>query len=300
MTVAPHETNNLKGIGFMIMTCVIMTTSATIVKTLGQDMNSFQLAMIRCLFTVLITIIINYRIGMMLLETSKPKLIFFRSFMTFVVMTTNIYALTHLPMVQVTAIQFSKPLFLVVLAAIFLGETVRIYRTSATIIGFVGILVILHPWDNGQSGGFQIAHLAALTAATAMAVLAILSRIMTKDHNTTTLVFYANSITALLCAIPAAYYWMTPTLDQLLMIAALGLTTFCAQYCMISAYKNAEVTVVTPFEYLRIIFTAAAGYLIFSEIPDRWTIWGGALVCASTLFIAYREAYKRRQEMKRV
>jgi len=85
-----------------------------------------------------------------------------------------------------------------------------------------------------------------------------------------------------------------PTMDQMILIAGLGVTTFCAQYCMISAYKHAEVTVVTPFEYFRIIFAAIAGFLIFSEVPDQWTIWGGTLICASTLFIAYREAYKKK------
>ena len=78
----------------------------------------------------------------------------------------------------------------------------------------------------------------------------------------------------------------------MILIAALGATTFCAQYSIISAYKNADVMLVTPFEYVRIVFAAAAGFFFFSEIPDTWTISGGIIICASTLFIAYREAKK--------
>ena len=291
-----RSSNNLKGIIFMLLTCVIVTTSAILIKTLGQELNTFQVVMLRCFFTLMITLTFNFHLGKILFRTNRPKMMAYRSTLTFTVVVANFYAVSHLPLIEVTALQFSKPLFLIVLAAVFIGERIRIYRTSATIVGFIGILIILHPWDNAISGGLKFAHVAALVAAFSMSVLAILSRIMTKDHNPATLVFYANAGTVLLCMIPALYFWTTPSWHQMLFIAGLGITTFCAQYCMISAYKYAEVTVVTPFEYFRIIFAAIVGYFIFSEIPDTWTIWGGTLICASTLFIAYREAYKTKNE----
>lgn len=281
----------------MLTTCMVITVSATLIKTLGQDLNVFQVIMLRCGFTVMITVMFNYKLGKILVTTSRPKMMAYRSALTCIVVTANFYAISNLPLVEVTSLQFSKPLFLIVLAAIFLGERVRILRTTATLVGFIGILIILHPWHSDGTSELQWAHLAALLAAFSMSILAIISRILTKDHNPTTMVFYANVTTVLICMIPAIIYWQTPTMDQLLLIACLGVTTFCAQYCMISAYKHAEVTVVTPFEYFRIIFAAIAGFLIFSEIPDEWTIWGGTLICASTLFIAYREAYKKKQRI---
>ncbi len=283
-----------KGIMFMLAFCVIVTTSTILIKKLGQDLNTFEVVMIRCTFTVLITLIFNYRLGKILFQTSKPKMMTYRSVLTCLVVVSNFYAVSNLPLVEVTSLQFSKPLFLIILAAVFLGEKIRILRTTATILGFIGILIILHPWSSSSTDTLEWAHLAVLTAAFSMAVLAIFSKILSRDHNPTTLVLYANIGTVLLCAGPAAYFWMTPTLDQFILIAALGVTTFCAQYSMISAYKNADVTLVTPFEYMRIIFAAAAGFFIFSEIPDVWTISGGTLICASTLFIAYREAQHRR------
>lgn len=253
--------------------------------------------MIRCSFTVLITLVFNFHLGKILFQTTKPKMMTIRSVLTCVVVVSNFYAISRLPLVEVTSLQFSKPLFLIILAAIFLGEKIRIFRTGATIIGFLGILIILHPWDNETSGGLVWAHFAVLMAAFTMAVLAIFSKILTTNHNPTTLVLYANIGTVLICAVPAAIYWITPTFDQLLLIAALGVTTFCAQYSMISAYKHADVTLVTPFEYLRIVFAAIAGFFIFAELPDIWTISGGSLICVSTLFIAYREAYRNRQQI---
>lgn len=288
------QENSLKAILFMIAFCLIVTTSATLIKKLGQELNTFEVVMIRCAFTVMITLVFNFQLGKILFQTSRPKMMAYRSALTWLVVCSNFYAVSVLPLVEVTALQFSKPLFLILLAAFFLGEKIRMRRTSATILGFVGILIILHPWDN-DTGGLEIAHLAVLGGASSMAILAIMSKILSRDHNPTTLVFYANAASVLLCAVPAAYYWITPTMDQLLLIAGLGMTTFCAQYSMISAYKNADVTMVTPFEYLRIIFAAIVGYIIFSEVPDIWTITGGTIICVSTLFIAFREAAKNRQ-----
>lgn len=295
-----NSTNNLKGILFMLATCMIITTSATLIKTVGQNLNVFQVVMLRCMITVSITLIFNYHLGKILFKTSEPKLMTIRSAVTCLVIVSNFYAVTNLPLVEVTSLQFSKPLFLIILASVFLSEKIRLLRTSATILGFIGILIILHPWDNilgdnMSESGLSLAHLSALLAAFCMATLAVMSRILTRDHNPTTMVFYANAATVLICVIPAIIYWQTPTTKELTLIACLGVTTFCAQYSMISAYKYAEVTVVTPFEYVRILFAAIVGFLIFNEIPDGWTIWGGTLICASTLFIAYREAYKQKQ-----
>ncbi|HPF47412.1 MAG TPA: DMT family transporter [Emcibacteraceae bacterium] len=299
-TIKSTRENSFKGILFVLAFCLIVTASASLIKKLGQDLNTFEVVMIRCTFTVIITLIFNLRLGRVLFITTHPKLMAYRSALTWFVVVSNFYAVSRLPLVEVTSLQFSKPLFLIILAALFLGEKIRFRRTTATIFGFIGILIILHPWDNASSGGLKWAHLSILASSFSMAVLAIMSKMLTKNHNPTTMVLYANSATVLLCALPAAYYWITPTPQQLLLIAGLGITTFCAQYSMISAYKYADVTLVTPFEYLRIIFAALAGYLIFSELPDIWTVSGGIIICSSTLFIAYREAIKNRSKTRNI
>ncbi|MBT5074708.1 MAG: DMT family transporter [Kordiimonadaceae bacterium] len=287
------NTDNLKGIVFMLATCLIITLSTVLIKTLGQNINTFEVVMMRCFITVLITLTLNFQMGKLLFQSSKPGLVSLRSLLTGFVVLTNFYSVSNLPLVEVTSLQFSKPLFLIILAAVFLGEKIRLRRTSATILGFIGIIVVLHPWDSGSSE-IKLAHLAVLGAAFGMAGLAILSRKLTIDHHPTTLVLYANIVSVLMCIGPALYYWTMPTNNEFMLIAMLGLTTYCAQFCMISAYKYAEVTVATPFEYFRIIFAAIAGYLVFSELPDIWTISGGTIICGSTLFIAFREAQKNR------
>lgn len=290
--------SSLKGISYMLATCLIITVSAMLIKTLGKGINTFEVVMIRCGITAMITLVFNYKMGKILFNSPRPTMLTFRSITTGLVVLGNFYAISNLPLVQVTALQFSKPLFLIILAAIFLGEKIRLKRTSATILGFIGILIVLQPWNSLPSQEMNLAHLAVLGAAFVMAVLAIFSKKLIVDHHPTTMVLYANIMTVLMCVVPAIYFWITPTLHELSLICSLGITTFCAQYCMICAYKYAEVTVVTPFEYFRIIFAAIAGYFIFTELPDIWTITGGSIICISTLFIAYREAQKSRQHKR--
>lgn len=278
----------------MMATCLIITLSSVLIKTLGENINTFEVVMMRCSVTVAITLLLNFQMGKLLFKCSRPGLVSLRSFLTGFVVLTNFYSVSNLPLVEVTSLQFTKPLFLIILAAAFLGEKIRLKRTSATILGFIGIIVVLHPWDGAGSGELKLAHLAVLGAALGMAGLAILSRKLTIDHHPTTLVLYANIMSVLMCIGPAIYYWSMPTNNEFILIGLLGVTTYCAQFCMISAYKYAEVTVATPFEYFRIIFAAIAGYLVFSELPDIWTIAGGSIIVGSTLFIAYREAQKNR------
>ena len=283
-----EKTNNLLGIGFILLACLTMTISALLIRTIGKDLGSFEVVLIRCSFTLFYVLILNARLGPALFTSPRPLLLIIRSVILCIIVLGNFYAIVHLPLVQVTALQFTKPLFLVVLAALFLSEKIRLPRTLATLCGFIGIVIILQP--GAEAHPVQII---ALTAAMSMALIAVITKKMTKDHSTNTLVFYGNLFIILVCIGPTIAYWQTPSLVQLAMIAGLGLSAYAGQVCMVQAYRYGEATVVTPFEYVRIIFIAIAGFLIFSEIPDNWTILGAIIICASTLFIALREARKK-------
>ncbi|MCF6216680.1 MAG: DMT family transporter [Emcibacter sp.] len=287
------QTNNLFGIGFILLACVTMTISALLIRIIGKDLGSFQVVLIRCGFSLLYILILNARLGPALFKSPRPGLLIIRSFILSIIVLGNFYAIVHLPLVQVTALQFTKPLFLVILAALFLSEKVRLPRIIATLCGFIGILIILRPGIDTNA-----VQLIALTAALSMAVIAVITKKMTRDHSTTTMVFYGNLFIVLLCIGPTIIYWQTPTLFQLGLIAALGLSAYIGQVCMVQAYRYGEATIVTPFEYVRLIFIALAGFLIFAEIPDQWTIMGAIIISGSTLYIALREAKKNRQLQK--
>ncbi|MCF8475111.1 MAG: DMT family transporter [Emcibacter sp.] len=281
-------TNNLKGIGFVIIVGMTMAISALIIRTIGKDLVSFEVIAFRCGFSLLYLLLLNGHKGRDLFAVESPYLLTIRSFMLAIVVIGSFYAIVNLPLVQVTAIQFTKPLFLVILAAIFLGEKIHLPRTLATICGFIGILIVLRPEST-----VQLAQIAVLAAAIGMAFTAIITKKLTRNHSTSTMVFYGNFCILLVCLGPTIFYWVTPNLSQIALIAALGVSTYLGQTFMVQAYRYGETTVVTPFEYLRIVFVAAIGYFIFSEVPDTGTVVGTLIICASTLFIAVREARKK-------
>ncbi|PHZ86034.1 DMT family transporter [Paremcibacter congregatus] len=285
------ETNNFLGIGFILMSCVTMTLSALLIRHIGKDLGSFEVVLIRCSFTLIFTLVLNARLGGKLFHSPRPVLLTLRSIILAVIVLGNFYAIVHLPLVQVTALQFTKPLFIVALAALFLSENIRLPRTMATLCGFIGILVILRPGE----AELHIAHLAVLSAALGMAVIAIITKKLTRDHLSCTMVFYGNLVIILICSLPAFMNWQMPSLLQWGLIAALGLSTYGGQTFMVQAYRHGDTTVVSPFEYVRIIFIAIAGFIVFGEIPDRWTLGGAAIIIGATLFIAYRESRKKRR-----
>lgn len=284
------QPNNLYGIGFVLLACLTMTISALLIRTIGKDLGSFEVVLIRCSFSVFYILIFEARRGSKLFYSSRPVMLGFRSLVLAIIVLGNFYAIIHLPLVQVTSVQFTKPLFLVVLAALFLGERIRLPRTIATLCGFVGMVIVLRP-----DGNIQPAQLAVLAAAISMAVIAVITKKMVKDHSTNCLLFYGNLFIVVLCLGPTIYSWQMPSLFQFGLIAGLGLSSYCGQVLMVQAYRYGEVTAVTPFEYVRLIFVAIAGFIVFGEVPDSGVVLGAMVICASTLFIALRQARKKQQ-----
>lgn len=191
-----------------------------------------------------------------------------------------------LPLAQATALNFTFPLFGTILAALVLKETVRLRRWSATLVGFLGVLVILQPWSTGVSW----AALLPVAAAAFMAVSSVLVKSLSSTEKPATMVFYMNLIMTPLSLIPAAFYWVWPDLETWLWAAALGFFAAISHIMLTRAYVLADASVVQPFDYLRLPFIALIGYLLFGEVPDQWLWIGAAIIAASTFYIARREA----------
>ena len=100
---------------------------------------------------------------------------------------------------------------------------------------------------------------------------------------------YSSALTALLSLIPAVYYWVTPTLEQLILLLILGSVATFAYFCITSAYKAGDITIVSPFTFMRTIFAAVVGYYIFSEIVEVWVWIGAAIIVAAATFLARNE-----------
>jgi drug/metabolite transporter (DMT)-like permease len=193
---------------------------------------------------------------------------------------------THLPLADATALSFTRPLFMIVLAVLFLGEQVRWRRWSATGIGFLGVLVMARPGD----GGFDFAAGVAVAATLFVAGVGVMLKRLAATERPETIIFYFTIISSLLSLGPALYVWRPPGWADVAVMAVLGGLGSLGQYLTIRAYRIAEATAVDPVDYARLLLATAFGFALFGELPDSWTLLGALIIVGSTLYITRREA----------
>jgi drug/metabolite transporter (DMT)-like permease len=202
------------------------------------------------------------------------------------------FALTLIPLADFTAISFTAPMFLTILAMLFLGEKIHRYRWTALAIGFVGVLVMVGPHLTFGASSLGVA--AALGAAVFSALAMMFLRGMSgagREH-AITITFYF-SVTSMACgAVTALWGWPMPTAEQWLFIGLVGLFGLVGQLLMTWSYRYAEASTVAPLDYGNLIVAVVLGYFFFDEVPHLSTWVGAPLVIAAGSIILWRE-YRR-------
>jgi len=221
-----------------------------------------------------------------LTRTSRLTLQIVRSMLLLVSTLLNFLALRYLQLDVAIALIFSTPFFVAALSGPILGEWVRWRRWTAIAVGFVGVLVVTRPGP----GSFQPAALLSLSGALCYALYALSTRILARTDSNETTLFYSNIVGAAVMLPVVPFFWSSPT-DALiiaLMVATGALGSF-GHYLLIAAHRLAPAAVLSPFIYTEIVLVIALGYLVFGDLPNRFTITGAAIVIASGLYILHRE-----------
>lgn len=280
---------NARGALWMIASGIGFTFMALLIKLLGDRLDSFQIAFFRCLigFLAILPFVAGY--GLSSLRTRSLGIHLLRGIFGLVAMFSSYYAVAHMPLASYTALSFTKPLFSTVLAVIILHEVVRWRRWSATLVGFVGVLVMVRP----GAGTFDAAALFALTDALSIAFLVTLVKRLPPGETTLVMLFYFGVFSTAAALPPAVFVWRAPTLEEYAFLIGIGVLGVLSQSFWIRAYRVGEASVVSPFDYLRLLFAGLAGFLAFAERPDIWTLVGAAIIVVSTVYIARREARLR-------
>lgn len=281
---------NARGALWLVLSGILFSAMAASVKLVGTRLDSFEIAFFRSLVALIALLPIVWRVGFGTLATKRPWAHLLRGVLGTTAMLCGFYALTHLPLATAIAIQFSRPLFLIVLAILILNETVGPRRLIATVIGFAGVLVMMRP-----SEGIDDAALVAVFGTMVVAGAVVLIKILTRTEKPLSLVFSFSLLSALFSAVPAALVWQTPTMTELGLMIGVGVLAMSAQFCYIRGYSIGEATAISPFDYFRLLFATIIGLTLFNETPDLWTLVGGLLIIVPTLYIARREAVLGRQ-----
>jgi drug/metabolite transporter (DMT)-like permease len=219
-------------------------------------------------------------------------------------MFSGFLALSYLPLHDAIAIGYASPLIVVILAAVILKETVRAYRWTAVVLGFVGVLIMLSPHlSSGSlaaglaSGGPAVGALFSLFGAFCSAGATIQVRRLTQIENTGAIVFYFSLLTTALGLMTIVLGWTLPTLEDFLLLVLIGILGGIGQILLTQSYRFADTSIVAPFEYTTMIWTLLFGWFVFGELPTAAVSVGATIVAAAGLFVLWRE---RQLGLKRV
>lgn len=269
----------------MLGSALLFTVMSSLVKILGTRLDSFEVAFFRSLTGLLFILPLILRLGRSGVHTRRPWLHLLRGAFGSMGMMLGFYAFVHLPLATASALSFSRTLFLVPLAVLFVGETVGTRRIVATVAGFIGVLIILRP-----SMAIEPAAIVAVMSAIVIAGAVTCVKILSREDSPMTLLFTSSLIGLVVTAIPAALNWVMPTFEEFVGLLIMGAFGIAAQTCFIRAYAIGEVSALAPIDYTRLLLATLAGFVLFGSVPDVWVFLGAAVIVASTLYITLREA----------
>jgi drug/metabolite transporter (DMT)-like permease len=286
---------NSKGAILMTLSGLSYSVIAAQVKALSQGgMHGFEITFFRALIGFLGLIPFLAVAGSRGFRTRHLSKHVWRGVLGSISVFCAYIGIGKLALANYTALSFTKPLFAVILAFFVLREQVRWRRWAATLIGFLGVLVMIRP----GADTFSPWAFLALGDAFSIALLITIVKRLPETETELVMMFYYGVI-AILISLPFALLtWRWPTLFEWLLLTGIGLIGALSQYLWILAFRAGEASAVAPFDYLRLLFAAAIGIALFSEYPDLWTIGGAVIVIASTVYIAQREARLKHAGLK--
>jgi len=250
-----------------------------------------EVAFFRNAFGLLALLPMLLRPGHAPLKTQQLPRYFVRSAIGLGSMLCAFWALGHLPLAQAVSLSYSTPLFVTIAAVLWLGETVRVRRWAAVVVGFIGVLVIVRP----GTAGFTAGSLVAVAAAVLSSLVAIQIKQLTRVDSADTVVLYTYVFWVPLSLVPALFVWVWPSGMAWLWLLATGVLGTVGQLLWTRALRLGEVSALTPISFLQLPLVTLFGWLLFNETVDRWTIIGAGIILAANAYIAHREAVLSRR-----
>lgn len=263
-----------------------------IMKYTGQNMSVAQVVFLRFLFATITMLPVMFASGVESFKTDRVPLHIARSALLAGGIFMYVKGLTIAPIAMVTTLNFTIPLFTLVLAALVLKEKVDATRWIGTLVGFAGVMVVVQP----GAATFNPMYLIILLSALMFACLDVLNKVFVGKESFWAMIFYTALFTTLICAIPAFGAWVAPTGMQLLLLALLGGGANALLYCLLKSFSLVDASALAPFRYTELIWSAAVGFLIFGEVPAMTTLYGALIIIPSTLYVVWAENRKAKSE----
>lgn len=276
-----------RAILFVVIAIALLTGQDAIIKWLTERYPVIEILFIRSLVampTILLLLGVTGRLRVLRTRRSGQHLL--RAALHFMAFICFFSALRLMPLADTLAIAFSAPILIVLFGAAILKERVGPWRWSAVAVGFIGILVMVRPGTSMLDWPVMLALMSSIFYALWM----LTTRAMPEEESSIAMLFYSTIFFVLAGAVAAPVVWVTPSLEDFMVLAALGLLSMVGHLLLIQAYRLAPASILAPFDYTSMAWGVLLGWLVWSELPGPWVLGGTMLVVLAGLIIVQREA----------
>lgn len=289
-----------RGALLMLASTALFTMMSAVVKLVGERIPFFEIMFFRSILALPVVFLIVLRMGggATLVTQRFPQHVM-RAMTGTAAMSCSFFALTVLPLAEQTALTFTTPLFVTLLAIPLLGEKVGIHRFSAVALGFVGIIVIalgkgafmgpMEPW-------IIFGMIVAVMHGVFSAATTLLVRSLSATERSTTIVLWQSILMTGFTALTLPFVWVTPSGHEWLLLLVIGLVGGVAQVMLTEAYASAQVSSLGAYSYTGILWAVLLGWIFFGEAPGIATFVGSGLIVLAALYIMRREAIRAAQK----
>jgi drug/metabolite transporter (DMT)-like permease len=287
----PQADNPLRGIALTSMACAVFAMADTTSKYLSTGMPIVEIQWIRYVLFFGMASVLAARAPGAPLRPRNPKLQIVRGLCVSASSVLFVYGIREMTMAQATTISFLSPLLITVLSIPLLGEVVGIRRWGAVAAGMTGMLIVVRP----GTAGFQPAAFFGVASSICWAMALIITRKIAASDAPQTTIFWSALIGSVVLTILLPFEARWPTWWQLSLCLMLGVLSSVGQWLVVLAHRLAPASVLAPFSYTQLPWVTLGGYLVFSNLPDRWTLVGASIIIGSGLYTAHRERVRARE-----
>lgn len=285
-----QATSNLNGIFWALIATAFFAIAAAMAKIAVKDYHVLQILFFRQLVVFVSSLPAISTSFPNSLRTKQPLLHIFRLLGAFVALSGGIWAVSVLPLTTATTLGFAQVFFIALLASYFLNESIGAHRLGAIVAGFAGVIIVMRP---GIDGILHINAIVPVIAAMGASVAIICVRKLSQTESTATLLVYQSVFVGLLAGVPLFWFWVTPDLPELLFLLTMGVMAAGGQWAGVIALRLGEASVIGNVQYVQLIYAALLGFVFFSEVPDKYTLIGAAVIISSSIYLLHRESIRK-------
>jgi len=285
----------VRGMLWMVASGLLFIVLNTTMKKLSVDLDPWVVGFLRYLFGAVVVAATMLRGGAAALRPKAPRLQLLRGVFHTGGMMLWFAALPFVSLAELTAIGFSVPIFICLGAVLFLKERMTGARWAAVLVGFAGVLLVLKPGHGGGFAGISPGMLLMLASAPVFAASYLVAKALTRHDRPDVVVLWQHLWVSILLAGVAAAYWTSPSPAHWLLLVACGFIGAGGHYCMVRAFRVADISAIQTVKFLELLWAAILGWIVFGTAPAGATVAGGVVILVATLVLARHESHAVRR-----